>query len=85
MITDEVELFTADKAVELELYDAIKRGETEFGGRYKCTKNRRLEFRQQAFIFTDKHGNLRIGKFIDDDELISFVDYIKMREEKENV
>ena len=85
MIPDEAELFTADEVIELELYDAIKRGETEFVGRYKCTKNKPFEFKQQTFIFTDKHGNLRIGKFIDNDELIAFMNYVMEREDKENV
>ena len=84
MVTNDTELFTADEVIELELYDAIKRGETKFEGHYECTKGKTLEFKQRAFVFTDKYGNLRIGKLIDDDEVISFVEYIKERELKEN-
>lgn len=84
MIPNEVETFTAKQAIDAELYDAIKRGETKFSGHYECGKGD-LMFRQQVFTFTDSHKNFRSGKFIDVDEVLKFMDYIREREMKENV
>ena len=85
MITNETEFFTADEARELELYEAIKRGETKFSGRYEVSKNNTLDFKQQNFVFTDNRGNLRVGKFRDIDEVLKFMDYVRVREAKQYV
>ena len=66
MINCDTEKFTADEAIAVGLYDAIKRGETRFGGRYECGKGGILEIKQQTFVFNDNRGNLRVGKFKDD-------------------
>ena len=84
MITNETEFFTAEEAVKLELYDAIKSGETKFAGHYELSKDGDFEFNQQSFVFKDKRGNLRVGKFTDVDEVIKFMEYIREREVKEN-
>ncbi len=83
MITNEVEKITAAQAIDAELYDAIKRGETKISGHYECGKGD-LIFKQQVFSFTDRNGNLRIGKFTDVEEVLDFMDYIREREMKEN-
>ena len=75
---------TAAQAIDAELYDAMKRRETKFSGYYECGKGN-LIFRQQAFSFTDRNGNLRVGKFADVEEILNFMDYIRERELKENV
>ena len=80
MITTDTEKMTAEEAVDIGLYDAIKRGETNFSGRYECGQNGVLEFKQQTLIFTDKTGNLCVKKFKDDTEILKFIDYIKTRE-----
>ena len=80
MINFDTEKFTAEEAVEMGLYDAIKRGETTFSGRYECGKNGVLEFKQKTLVFTDKSGSLRIKKFKDDEEILKFIDYIKSKE-----
>ena len=84
MITNEIEKFTVAQAIDAELYDAIKRGETKFSGHYECGKGD-LIFKQQTFSFTDKKGNMRVGKFADIEEVLAFMDYIRERELKENV
>lgn len=84
MITNETEFFTSEEAVKLELYDAIKRGETKFRGHYELSKDGDFEFNQKGFVFKDPHGNLRVGKFRDTDEVLKFMDYIREREVKEN-
>lgn len=82
MITHETETVTVNEAVEIGLYDAIKRGETKFKGRYEYTKDGGVEFKQSTFVFTDKVGNLRVCKFKDDTEILKFIDYIKTYEVK---
>ena len=84
MITNETEFFTVAEAVKIELYDAIKRGETNFSGYYKLSKDSDLNFNQKGFVFKDPSGNLRVGKFTDTDEVLKFMEYIREREEKEN-
>lgn len=63
MIDLQVELFTAQAAVEAGLIDAIKRGETKITGSYEFTRDGFLNFEQRNFVFKDKFGNLRCGKF----------------------
>ena len=65
MITNELEYFTAAQAVDEGLCDAIKRGETTVAGYYEYGKDGELDFKQQNFVFKDKNGTLRIGKFHD--------------------
>ena len=85
MIEAETEYFSAKQAIQLELYDAIKRGETKFSGHYELVKEGDFNFKQQNFMFKDKNGNMRVGKFTDVDEVLKFMDYIRERELKENV
>ena len=72
MISIEAEGFTAKEAIEAGLIEAIKRGETKIEGSYKITEDGYLVFKQRNFTFTDKSGNLRVGKFFDDYELLFF-------------
>ena len=85
MIPNESEFFTAKQVIELELYDAVKRGETLFTGRYELNKNGTFDFKQQNFVFKDKYNNTRVGKLNDVDEVLEFMNYIREREVKENV
>ena len=84
MITNETEFFTAEEAVKLELYDAIKHGETKFAGHYELSKDGDFDFNQNGFVFKDPRGNLRVGKFRDVEEVLKFMNYIREREVKEN-
>ena len=84
VISNKTEFFTAKEAVKLELYDAIKRGETKFEGHYELSREGDFGFNQKNFVFKDKRGNLRVGKFTDVDEVLKFMEYIREREEKEN-
>lgn len=65
MIDLQVELFTAQTAVDAGLIEAIKRGEAKINGSYELTSDGFLQYEQNNFLFKDKFGNLRAGKFID--------------------
>ena len=71
MIDTSVENFTANEAVETELIDAIKCGETKVAGSFSLDKNG-LKINQQKFCFKDNFGNLVVGKFASDNELWNF-------------
>lgn len=73
MITNEVELFTGKEAFKLGLAEAVERGETKIVGQYEIFGNGGLEFKQRNFVFKDKGGNLRVGKFKDEGEIFSFM------------
>ena len=74
MITLELEYFTVEDAIDAGLVDAIRRGETKLGGRYECDTDGRVVFKQQKFAFNDKRGNLRVGRFVDDDAVADFIE-----------
>lgn len=59
----QIELFTAQTAVDAGLIEAIKRGETKITGSYELTADGFLQYEQNNFIFKDKFGNLRCGRF----------------------
>lgn len=84
MIDYDTETITAETAIEIGLYDAIRRGETKFGGRYECGRDGVFEFKQRTLVFTDKSGNLRVNKFKDIDEVLKFIEYVRTKE-NENV
>lgn len=77
MITNEVEYFTAKQAIDEGLCDAIKRGETIVAGYYEYNKSGEIDFKQQNFVFKDKNGSLRIGKFHDADAVLEFMEIMK--------
>ncbi len=85
MIPSEIKFFTAKQVIELGLYDAIKRGETLFTGRYELNRNGTFDFKQQNFVFKDNYNNYQVGKLSDVDEVLEFMNYIREREVKENV
>lgn len=72
MIDNEVEKFTATEAINAGLIDSIQRGNTIIEGFYHLTPDGYLEFRQRNFVFTDKSGGLRVGKFADNYQLMEF-------------
>ena len=61
----QVELFTTQTAVDAGLIEAVKRGEAKINGSYELTPDGFLLYRQNNFIFTDKFGNLRCGRFVE--------------------
>lgn len=73
MIDCKIENFTASEAVEAGLLEAIQRGDCIVNGSYKIAKDGHLELKQNNFVFNDKGGNLRVGKFMDNKQLIYFV------------
>lgn len=64
--------FYRKAAINAGLMDALKRGETKIGGKYEMTSDGELKFNQNNFVFTDKFGVLRVGRFTNKDELIQF-------------
>ena len=75
MIFQELEIFTAKTAAKAGLIEAVERGETRIDGRYELTPNG-IELQQKNFVFNDKDGNLRIGTFDTDAELLAFSKYL---------
>ena len=69
MIDKEMETFTASEAKDAGLIEAIERGETVVEGYYTLMAGG-LQFNQRAFVFKDKLGNLRVGRFKDGKELL---------------
>ena len=65
MIDLEFEQFTAQSAADAGLIEAIKRGETKITGSYEVTADGFLIYEQNNFLFTDKTGKLRCGRFVD--------------------
>lgn len=74
MIDIELEKFTADSAIEAGLIEAVQRGDCVINGSYKLSTDGYLEFNQNNFVFTDKSGGLRLGKFDGDVELMTFAE-----------
>ena len=79
MIDTKVETFTAAEAFFAELDKAIERGETVITGTYRVDAGNISDsnFKQSNFTFKDARGNLRVGKFADDNELIEFLALLK--------
>ena len=73
MITNELEYFTAKEAVKDGLIESIKSVETKIAGSYEIFANGGFDFNQRNFVFKDKLGNLRVGRFKDGGELLTFV------------
>lgn len=69
MVDNELELFTAAEARAAGLFDALARGETKVEGNYELTAGG-IKFKQRAFVFKDKTGALRVGRFKDAHELL---------------
>lgn len=74
MIDNEMETFTAAEARESGLFDAIRRGEAVVEGSYRLTA-RGLQVKQRAFVFRDKLGGLRVGRFKDESEILEALGY----------
>lgn len=79
MIDTPVEKITAAEALAAGLDRAIKRGETSINGTYKIDAEyiSTSTFKQSNFTFKDAVGNLRVGKFANDKELIKFLEFLK--------
>ena len=74
MVDLEIEEFTAEEADKAGLTEALKRGEVKINGMYELTVNG-ITLDQNNFVFTDKNGNLRTGRFKDTNELLEFEMY----------
>ena len=74
MVDLEIEEFTAEEADKAGLTEALKRGEVKINGMYELTVNG-ITLDQNNFVFTDKNGNLRAGRFKDTNELLEFEMY----------
>lgn len=72
MIDIDVEEFTAESAVDAGLIAAVQRGDCVINGSYKLCKDGFLKFTQNNFVFNDKVGGLRVGKFKTAHELMIF-------------
>lgn len=72
MIDTEVEKFTSTEAINAGLIEAVQRGETIIQGSYSLSDDGYLNFKQNNFVFTDKYGGLRAGKFADNYQLMEF-------------
>ena len=59
----QVEIFTAESAIEAGLIEAVRSGETKISGSYEMNRDGVIEFKQNKFTFIDKNGKLRCGKF----------------------
>lgn len=76
MIDKPLEKLTAHEAVAAGLIDAIKSGEAKVTGIYTVDKNCKVNFHQQNILFTDVFENIRLIKFADNSELITFWEYL---------
>lgn len=75
MVDVKIEDFTAEQAKELGLVDAIKRGEVKITGTYEIKQDGEFCVDQNNFVFTDKFGKLRAGKFETNTDVIFFQNY----------
>lgn len=65
MVDLQMELFTAQSAADAGLIEAVKSGAVKISGSYEVTADGFLEYQQNNFVFKDKFGNLRCGRFVD--------------------
>lgn len=72
MIDTKFEKFTATSAIEAGLIEAVQRGDCVVNGSYRLSKDGYLELGQHNFVFTDKSGGLRVGRFADSYQLMNF-------------
>ena len=72
MIDTEVEKFTAESAADAGLIQAVQRDDCVINGSYILMKDGFLKLTQNNFVFNDRSGGLRVGKFADTAELINF-------------
>ncbi len=71
-IDTKFEKFTATGAIEAGLIEAVQRGDCVVNGRYRLSKDGYLELGQKNFVFIDKSGGLRVGRFADRYQLMNF-------------
>ena len=83
MIDTELEEFTAAEAINAGLVDAIKDGSAKVSGTYELKPNGVVEFNQNNFVFNDKFGGLRIGKFKSNSQLKVFLNVGSMQIQQE--
>ena len=82
MIDIPFEEMTAAEAVNAGLIDALKNGEVKISGTYEITAEGKIEYDQNNFVFKDKGGYLRLGKFKDTVELTEFATKILQAKKK---
>lgn len=78
MIDTELELFTVNEAIDAGLINAVQIGATKIYGTFTVDKNGSLTLDQNNFVFKDKFGNLRVGRFKNSKELMDFADNVAL-------
>ena len=68
-----LEEFTADEVEDLGLGEAIKQGAAKISGTYELSKDGERIFTQNNFLFRDKYGTLRLGRFKSTNELLQYM------------
>lgn len=77
MITTDVQLLTADQAIEQGLAESIEEGYTSIEGSFKFTSSG-LILDQKNFRMKNKVGNVFYAKFANDAELFKFITRMNM-------
>jgi hypothetical protein len=77
MITTDVQMLTADQAIDLGLAESIEDGYTIIEGSFKFTKDG-LVLEQKNFRVKNKVGDVYYAKFVNETELFNFVAKMKM-------
>ena len=63
------------------MVEAVKRGETKISGSYELMANGEVKIEQKNFMFKNKNGELRVGRFKNGNEVLRFFETaICMRE-----
>ena len=71
MIDSKLEEMTAAEALIAGLVDAVLEGTAKISGTYEITENG-VDYDQNNFAFKDKNNVLRVGRFKDTAELLTF-------------
>lgn len=82
MITTEVELLTAEEALERGLKEALEQNSVKIEGSYEISNND-IVITQKTFIFKSKIGDVVYARFKDNIELFKFVTMLKLSKNQE--
>lgn len=72
MINTKLEEFTSVDAINAGLIEAVKDGSAKISGTYEMQPNGVVDFNQNNFVFNDKLGALRVGRFKSSRDVIHF-------------
>lgn len=79
MIDTELEEFTAAEAINAGLATAVMEGSAKVSGTYEMKPDGVVEFEQNNFVFNDKYGKLRVGRFKSNSQLKVFLNVGSMK------